>query len=192
MLLLFILSFVFSPWKFKPNPAIILLQNCLLQDSPTGRLASAGISQSLARHWGNCALGTGIQLEESFLKGVVMKPTLSGIAWTFWQTVWVTETLFMCLWAPLPAELPFPWQWFPFQVTSAHKVWCNIIENVHAFIRGYSIKYAGTFKYISDCDSKQWLNTCQRFMMKSEVSSFKRQHPFFIGILYCLIYSVYL
>lgn len=114
-----------------------------------------------ARHWGNCALlhwetgnwhpaGGELPQRDGFETN-----TLFGIAWTFWQTVWVTETLFMCLWAPLPAELPFPWQWFPFQVTSALKVWCNIIENVHVFIRGYSLKYAGTFKYISDYDSKQ-------------------------------------
>lgn len=197
MLLLFILSFVFPPGNSNQTQQLfccrivycrtVPLAGWPVLESPKAWPDTEGIVLCLTGK-----LGTGIQLEESFLKGVVMKPTLSGIAWTFWQTVWVTETLFMCLWAPLPAELPFPWQWFPFQVTSAHKVWCNIIENVHAFIRGYSIKYAGTFKYISDCDSKQWLNTCQRFMMKSEVSSFKRQHPFFIGILYCLIYSVYL
>lgn len=46
--------------------------------------------------------------------------------------------------------------------------------------------------YFSLWQQAEWLNICQRFMMNSEVSSFKRQHPFFIGILYCLIYSFYL
>lgn len=86
--------------------------------------------------------------------------TRIGITQTFWHTAWVRETLLMCMWAPLPAELPLHWHQFYFQVTSVHKVWCNIIENVHVFIRGYSIKYAGTLKYISDCDSGQsdWIH----------------------------------
>lgn len=105
--------------------------------------------------------------------------TLSGMAQTFWHTTPVRETFLMCICAPLPAELPLHWHGFPFHGTSVHKVWCNIIENVYVFIRGYSIKYAGTLKWISDCDSRQWLNACQRFMMNSGVSSFQRQHPFF-------------
>lgn len=78
-----------------------------------------------------------------------------GITQTFWHTAWVRGTLLMCIWAPLPAELPLHRHWFPFQVTSVHKVWCNSIENVHVLITGYSIKYAGTLKYISDRDDRQ-------------------------------------
>lgn len=81
--------------------------------------------------------------------------TRFGIVQMLWHMVGVRGTLLLCIWAPLPAELPLQWHRFPFQITAAHKVWCNITENEPAFIKGYIKKYAGTLKYFSGCDGRQ-------------------------------------
>lgn len=155
MLLLIISSFVFFPLEIQPKSSNDFAVELFIVGQPHWQVGQCwnlpDTGGTVLCFPGNCHPAGG----EPPQRDGYETNTLFGSAWTFWQAVWVTETLFMCLWAPQPAELPFPWQWFPFQVTSAHKVWCNIIENVHVFIRGYSIKYAGTFKYISDCDSKQ-------------------------------------